>query len=343
MNYRNVGRTGLKVSEICFGTMTFGNYTDLEEGRRMVDMSFDAGVNFFDTADAYNGGKSEEILGQALKGKRDQAVLATKVFNPMGPGVNDSGWSRKHVLQDVEESLQRLQTDYIDIYYIHHVDTQTPVDEILETINDLVRQGKVRYAACSNFEAWRLMDALAISEARDWARVECYQPQYSLVVRDIEDELIPACLHKGVGVVVWAPLAGGLLTGKYKPGRKTSIEGTRSADEWCFPQGFFAANADEILNELLAVSDELGRSPAQVALRWALQMPGITSVIAGARNCDQLRDNLLAGSWHLDEESMKRLTAISEPRIRYPKKMEMGMLERRESGVALPSWPDPKA
>ncbi len=343
MEYRNIGRTGLKVSEICFGTMTFGNYTDLAEGKRMVDMCFDAGVNFFDTADAYNGGKSEEILGEALKGKRDQAVLATKVFNPMGPGVNDSGWSRKHVLQDIEESLQRLQTDYIDIYYIHHVDIQTPVEEILETINDLVRQGKVRYAACSNFEAWRLMDALAISEARGWARVECYQPQYSLVVRDIEDELIPACQHKGVGVVVWAPLAGGLLTGKYKPGQSTRIEGTRSADAWCFPQGFFAANADEILTELLAVSEELGRSPAQVALRWALQMPGVTSVIAGARNREQLKDNLYAGSWQLDEASMQRLTEVSEPRVRYPKKMEMAMFDRRSDGVQLPSWLDPKS
>ena len=339
MEYGNLGRSGLKVSEICLGTMTFGLYTDEAEADRMVGLSMDAGINFIDTANAYVGGKSETILGQVLKKRRDDLVLATKFFNPMGPGPNDSGWSRSHLMQAVEGSLKRLKTDYIDIYYLHHVDIQTPIEEPLRALNDLVRQGKIRYLACSNFEAWRLMDALWISDHHDWARIEAYQPQYSLVVRDIEDELVPLCQFKGVGIVVWAPIAGGFLTGKYLPGAKTSIAGTRSADEWCFPQAYFSRNAEEVLKTLLQVSEHLGRSPAQVAIRWVLEQPGITSAIVGARDCGQLRDNLRAGSWKLDEASKKTLTAVSEPRMRYPKSMEWPMVNRRKDGVDMPSLP----
>lgn len=343
MEYRNLGRTGLKVSEICLGTMTFGLYTDEAEADRMLGLSMDAGVNFIDTANAYIGGKSEKILGNILGSRRDNLVLATKFFNPMGPGPNDSGWSRAHLLKAVEASLQRLKTDYIDILYIHHVDTQTPIEETLRALNDLVSQGKIRYLACSNFEAWRLMDALWISDHHDWSRLECYQPQYSLLVRDIEDELIPLCQLKGVGVVVWAPLAGGYLTGKYKPGGDRNLEGTRSADGWCFPDPFYARNSDEILTTLLKVSGELGRSPAQVALRWVVEQPGITSAIVGARNGEQLNDNLLAGSWKLDDASHKQLSKVSEPRVRYPKSMEAPMYERRQNAVDMPSLPDLKS
>ena len=249
MEYRRMGRTGLKVSEVCLGTMTFGHSTDEREAKRIVDLAFDAGINFFDTADSYGGGESEVITGKALKGRRRDAVIATKFFNPMGPGPNDSGMSRVRIMNAVEDSLQRMQTDYIDLYYIHHVDTQTPLDEMLRALDDLVRQGKVRYTACSNYQAWRLMEALWISDANDLARFECYQPQYSLVVRDIEQELIPVCQLKGLGVVVWSPLGGGFLSGKYKPGERT-LEGTRSADAWAYPQSYFAANADETLETL---------------------------------------------------------------------------------------------
>ena len=210
MEYHRMGRTGLKLSEICLGTMTFGHGADEEESRRIVDLAVDRGVNFFDTANTYAGSLSEEYLGRALQGRRRDHVIATKFFNPMGPGPNDSGMSRVHVMNAVEDSLRRLRTDYVDLCYIHHVDVQTPMEEMLRALDDLVRQGKVRYPACSNYPAWRLMECLWISDHNGWSRFECYQPQYSLVVRDIEQELIPLCLHKGLGVVVWSPLGGWL-------------------------------------------------------------------------------------------------------------------------------------
>src|SRR5258707_8959011 len=218
MDYRRLGRSGLKVSEICLGTMTFGNGADQDEASRMVGTALDAGVNFFDTANSYVGGVSETMLGEALKGRRQAAVVASKVLNPRGGRPNDSGMSRLHIKQQVEDSLRRLQTDYLDVYYIHHVDVQTPLEEMLRAFDDLVRQGKVRYTGCSNYEAWRLMEAMWLSDAKSLTRFAAYQPQYSLVVRDIEEELVPACALKGVGIVPWAPLAGGYLAGKYKPG-----------------------------------------------------------------------------------------------------------------------------
>jgi aryl-alcohol dehydrogenase-like predicted oxidoreductase len=197
VEYRRLGRSGLKVSEICLGTMTFGNGADEAEAARMVHACFDAGVNFFDTADAYVNGVSEAMLGKALKGRRQDAVIASKVFNPMGGRPNDSGMSRLHIMQAVEASLKRLQTDYIDIYFIHHVDIQTPLEEMLRAFDDLVRQGKILYTACSNYEAWRLMEALWLSQSNGWASFAAYQPQYSLVVRDIDEEIVPACQAKG--------------------------------------------------------------------------------------------------------------------------------------------------
>lgn len=336
MEYRRMGRSGLKVSELCLGTMTFGHGTDQAEATRMVDLAFEAGVNFFDTANAYGNGQSEILLGNALKSRRKDAIIATKVFNPMGTNPNDSGMSRVHIMRAIEDSLARLQTDYVDIYYIHHVDTQTPLEEMLRAFDDLVHQGKVRYIACSNYEAWRLLEALWISDTKGLARFACYQPQYSLVVRDIEAEIIPVCQLKGVGVVVWSPLAGGFLTGKYKPGERTAA-GTRSEEGWAYPQRYFAANADETLAELLKVAEEVGRSPAQVALRWVLEQPAITSAIIGARTVEQARDNFLAGSWRLSEEARVRLTQVSLLPHRYPRSMEENMHERRNSAVKMPS------
>ncbi|MDP6041654.1 MAG: aldo/keto reductase, partial [Candidatus Latescibacteria bacterium] len=280
MEYRQMGRSGLKVSEICLGTMTFGNGADEAESKRLVDLAIDRGVNFIDTANSYAGNLSEEYLGKALKNHRRGTVVATKFYNPKGPGPNDSGMSRVHIMQAIEDSLQRLDMDYVDIYYIHHVDKQTPLEEMLRAMDDLVHQGKVRYIACSNYQAWRLMEALWISDHNGLARFECFQPQYSLVVRDIEQELIPVCQLKGLGVVVWSPLAGGFLSGKYKPGERTHT-GSRSEEGWGYPARYFAANADETLSELLKIADELGHSPAQVALRWILEQPAITSAIVG--------------------------------------------------------------
>jgi aryl-alcohol dehydrogenase-like predicted oxidoreductase len=336
MQYRRMGTTGLKVSEICLGTMTFGHGAAEDEARRIVAAALDAGVMFFDTADGYGNGVSETMLGTALGGRRPDVVIATKVFNPMGPGPNDSGMSRRHIMRAVEDSLKRLRTDYIDLYYIHHVDFETPLEEMLRAFDDLVRQGKIRYAGCSNYEAWRLMEAVWISDSKGLARFAAYQPQLSLVVRDIEEELVPACALKGIGIVAWAPLAGGFLAGKYRPGQHR-VAGSRSAESWAFPRRFFAGNADAILSELLTTAGELGRSPAQTALRWVLDRPFVTSAIVGARSAAQLEDTLAAADWQLPEPARHRLDEISAPPHRYPRAMEADMHERRTAAIQMPA------
>ena len=335
MEYRRLGKSGLKVSEICLGTMTFGHGADEAEANRMVHLACDAGVNFFDTANSYGDGESEVLLGKALKGRRRDAVVATKFFNPMGTGPNDSGMSRLHIMQAIDDSLKRLQMDYVDIYYIHHVDTQTPLEEMLRALDDLVQQGKVRYTACSNYQAWRLSEALWVSIVNGWTQFTCYQPQYSLVVRDIEQEIVPLCEHKGLGIVVWSPLAGGFLSGKYNPGERTH-GGTRSEEGWAYPQRYFADNADETLQTLFDVSTELERSPAQVALRWVLEQRAMTSVIVGARHTGHLRDNLGAAGWQLQGEARQKLDDVSHLPDRYPEAMEKNMHERRDSAVDMP-------
>ncbi len=335
MEYRRMGRSGLKVSPLCLGTMTFGHGADEQASRRMVDMALAAGINFFDTADSYAGGESEVLLGRALRGKRDAAVIGTKFFNPMGPGPNDSGMSRVHIMHAIEASLRRLGTDYVDLYYIHHVDEETPIEEMLRALDDLVHQGKVRYAACSNYQAWRLMESLWISDANGLARFEAYQPLYNLVVRDIEQEIMPICRRKGLGVVTWAPMAGGFLTGKYRPGQR-SLEGTRSAQAWAYPEAYFAANADETLQTLLDVAQEIARTPSQTAIRWVLEQPGITSAIVGARNPEQLEQNLGAASWRLEGEALERLNRVSRLAERYPEAMEKDMRARRAAAVKVP-------
>jgi aryl-alcohol dehydrogenase-like predicted oxidoreductase len=339
MEYRRVGQSGLKVSEICLGTMTFGNGADKAEAGRIVSLALDAGVNFIDTADSYNAGVSETMLGALMANRRHEIVIATKVFNPTGPGPNDSGMSRLHIIRAIEGSLRRLNTDYVDLYYIHHVDVQTPLDEMLRAFDDLVSAGKIRYAACSNYEAWRLMESLWISDTRGFARFVCYQPQYSLVVRDIEEEIVPVCELKGLGVVAWSPLGGGFLSGKYQPG-ETKRTGARSAEGWAFPIRFFTPNRDEILATLLEVANELGRSPAQVALRWVLDQSFITSVIAGARTAEQLSDNLRASGWGLPADAREKLDKVSALPHRFPRSMEDTMHERRDSAIKMPMLSD---
>jgi aryl-alcohol dehydrogenase-like predicted oxidoreductase len=335
MDYRNLGRAGLKVSEICLGTMTMGNDADQAESSRMVDTALAAGVNFFDTANSYVQGTSETMLGEALKGKRHEAVVATKVFNPMGHRPNDSGMSRLHIKQQIEGSLKRLRTDYIDVYYIHHVDHATPLEEMLRAFDDLVRDGKVLYTACSNFETWRLMEALWISDTNGWERFACYQPQYSLVVRDIDEELVPAFKLKGLGCVAWSPLAGGYLAGKYTPG-SLKVQGTRSAEGWGFNSRFFSPKHPDILQTLFDVAKEIGKTPAQTALRWVMDQPFMTSAIVGARNAEQLTDTLAAGGWHLPKEALEKLNKISAQPTRYPRAFEDPMPERRKSALKMP-------
>jgi aryl-alcohol dehydrogenase-like predicted oxidoreductase len=332
MQYRNVGRSGLKVSEICLGAMTFGHTTGEAEAEAIVDAALDAGVNFFDAANTYAKGRSEEILGKLVKRRRHDCVIATKCFNPTGAGPNDSGSSRQHIMRAVEDSLRRLQTDHIDVYYLHHSDYETPLDETLRALDDLVRHGKVRYIACSNFDAWRLMEALWISDSRGWERFVCYQPQYNLVVRDIEAEILPACRHKGVGVVAWGPLAGGFLTGKYQPGQR-SAPGTRSQEQWVFMDRMFAPNADETLETLLSVSAELGCQPAALAIRWVLEQAGVSSAIVGARTVDQFAKSLAAATLSPPAEALARLSEVSALRPRYPQISEANMPERRRAAL----------
>jgi aryl-alcohol dehydrogenase-like predicted oxidoreductase len=335
LQYRNLGRAGLRVSEICLGTMTFGNGADQDGATKMVNTALDAGLTFFDTANSYVGGTSETMLGVALKGKRQDAIVASKFFNPMGGRPNDSGNSRLHIKQQIEGSLKRLQTDYIDVYYVHHVDHTTPLDEVLRALDDLVRDGKILYTACSNYEAWRLMEAMWISDTKGWERFSCYQPQYSLVVRDIDEEIVPAIELKGLGCVAWSPLASGYLAGKYMPG-SLKVQGTRSAEGWGFQSKFFAPNHEEILQTLLDVAKELGKTPAQVALRWVMDKPFMTSAIVGARNAEQLSDTLKAGGWTLPKEAFERLDKVSARPSRYPRAFEDPMPQRRASALKMP-------
>jgi aryl-alcohol dehydrogenase-like predicted oxidoreductase len=335
MEYRNLGRAGLKVSEICLGTMTFGNGADQDGATKMVNTAIDAGLTFFDTANSYVGGTSETMLGVALKGKRQDAIIASKFFNPMGGRPNDSGNSRLHIKQQIEGSLKRLQTDYIDVYYIHHVDHSTPLEEVLRALDDLVRDGKILYTACSNFEAWRLMEALWISDTRGWERFACYQPQYNLVVRDIDEEIVPAIQLKGLGCVAWSPLASGYLAGKYTPG-SLKVQGTRSVEGWGFQSKFFAPNHSEILQAVFDVARELGKSPAQVALRWVMDQPFMTSAIVGARNAEQLGETLKAGGWRLPADALARLDKVSARPTRYPRAFEDPMPERRSAALSMP-------
>ena len=321
MDYRNLGRAGLKVSEICLGTMTFGNGADQEGATAMVNAALDAGVTFFDTANSYVGGTSETMLGVALKGRRADAIIASKFFNPMGGRPNDSGMSRLHIKQQIEGSLKRLQTDYIDVYYIHHVDHQTPLEEMLRALDDLVRDGKILYTACSNFEAWRLMEALWISD--------------SLVVRDIDEEIVPALQLKGLGCVAWSPLGSGYLAGKYTPGN-LQVQGSRSAEGWGFQSKFFAPNHGEILQTLLDTAKELGKPPAEVALRWVMDQPFMTSAIVGARNVEQLGETLKAGGWRLPQDALAKLNEVSAQPHKYPRAFEDPMPARRAGALRMP-------
>ena len=291
MEYRKLGQTGLMVSELCLGTMTFGNEADEQTSKRITDRFVEAGGNFVDTANVYSRGVSEEITGRVIRDYREDVVVATKFRFPMGEGPNDSGASRKHIISACEASLRRLDTDYIDLYQIHCWDSSTPIEETLSALDDLVRAGKVRYIGCSNFTGWQIEKSVRVSEREGLARFDCLQPQYSLVVRDIEHEVLPVSREEGLGVIPWSPLAGGFLTGKYSR-EDAPPENTRMAswgDTW---KRHATSDKFDIVDRVCEIADSRGKEPAQIALSWVKDRPGVTSPIIGARNVEQLDKKL---------------------------------------------------
>ena len=327
MRYRQLGRSGLRVSTLTLGTMTFGGAgffskvgaTDLAGASRLIDMCIDAGVNLLDTADMYSRGLSEEIIGEALDGagRRDKVLVATKVRFRMGDRPNDAGLSRHHVIAACEASLRRLRTGHIDLYQLHQWDGQTPLDETLEALDSLVRAGKVRYVGVSNYSAWHLMKALGEAREHGFIRPVAQQIHYTLQAREAENELVPATLDQGVGILVWSPLAGGLLSGKYRRGQDAP-EGSRRFAGWDEPPVHDEGKLHDIVDALLAVAEAHGVSAAQVALAWVLGRPGVTSAIVGARDESQLADNLKAADLALTDDDRAKLDAVSADRLQYP-------------------------
>ncbi len=324
MEYRRLGRSGLFVSALTLGTMTFGGQggfskvgaTDVAGAKRQVDMCLDAGINLFDTANIYSGGESEEILGEAISGRRDDLLLATKVRMPVGDGPNDTGLSRHHIIRQCEESLRRLGTDYIDLYQVHEWDGLTPLEETLEALDTLVRSGMVRYVGSSNYSGWQLMKALGISERLGLQRYISQQIHYTLQAREAEYELVPLAIDQGCPILVWSPLAGGLLSGKYRRDRDAS-EG-RHVEGWDEPPVYDTDKLYDTVDVLVEIADGRGASAAQVALAWLLGRPGVASVIVGARNDEQLADNLRAAELELSEEERRRLDEVSALPLIYP-------------------------
>lgn len=321
MELRQFGSTGIKVSELCLGAMTFGRETPEPESAALLDRFLDAGGNFVDTADAYGGGASEEILGRALGRRRDQIVLATKFRMTAGSGPNDRGASRRNIRRGVEASLKRLQTDWIDLYQIHCWDSATPLEETLSTLDDLVREGKVRYLGASNFTGWQLATALGLAQARGWEPFVSLQPQYSLITRDIERELVPLADYAGLAIMPWSPLGGGLLTGKYQAGEDPPPD-TRGGDTTP-SAGLMRLRMQREQNFRIAevvtqVAAEVAKTPAQVALNWVRHRPGVTAPIIGARTMAQLDDNLGAIGWKIDDEHLAVLDDASTIDLGYP-------------------------
>jgi len=345
MEYRQLGRSGLKVPVLSFGTGTFGGgneffkawgASDVAEATRLVDVCLEAGVNLFDTADVYSDGLSETILGKAIAGRREDVLISTKATFRMGPGPNDLGSSRHHLIRACETSLRRLGTDYIDIYHVHGFDALTPIEEVLSTLNHLVVSGKVRYIACSNFSGWHLMKSLGVADRFGWTGYAAHQVYYSLIGREYEWELMPLGVDQGVGALVWSPLGWGRLTGKIRRGQafpavsrlhKTSEQGPQVSDEYLF-------KAVDALDE---VAKETGKTVPQVALNWLLQRPTISSVIIGARDKEQLRQNLGAAGWSLTSEQVTKLDRATDVTPIYPYWHQRQFVERNP--LAAPPAP----
>ena len=325
MEYRTLGSSGLRVSALTLGTMTFGGQggfaavgsTGVAEARRQVDQCLDAGVNLIDTADVYSGGVSEEIVGEVLQGRRDDFLVATKVRMPMGPGPNDAGLSRHHIIAGCEASLRRLRTDHIDLYQVHEWDGQTPLEETLEALRLLVTSGKVRYVGASNYTGWQLMKALGTADRTGLPRFVSEQIYYSLQARDAEYELIPAAVDQGLGVLVWSPLAGGLLSGKYRRGVQPPA-GSRQLTDWNEPPVYDRERLYDTVEVLVRIGENRGVSAAQVALAYLLGKPAVTSLVIGARTSEQLTDNLAAADLTLTDDERAELDAASAPPLLYP-------------------------
>jgi aryl-alcohol dehydrogenase-like predicted oxidoreductase len=325
MEHRQLGRSGLRVSALTLGTMTFGGEgpfanvgsVDLAGVRRQIDLALDAGVNLIDTADVYSHGLSEELIGQAIEGRRDDVLLATKARMPMGDGPNDAGLSRHHLIEACEASLRRLGTDHIDLYQVHEWDGHTPLEETLDTLDGLVRAGKVRYIGCSNYAGWQVAKALGISDRLGLQRFASQQIHYSLQAREAEYELFPVALDQGLGILVWSPLAGGLLTGKYRRDRPDPEVG-RQLTEWDEPPVRDREQLYDVVEVLVEIAEARGVSPAQVALAYTLGRPGVTSVIVGARTEEQLVDNLKAADLALADDERARLDEASALPLLYP-------------------------
>jgi aryl-alcohol dehydrogenase-like predicted oxidoreductase len=327
MQYATLGNTGLLVSKLCFGTMTFGDGRGLYKAigavgqaaaDELVKTSIDGGINFFDTADVYTEGESEKILGQSLKNlkiARQHVVIATKVYGRVGPGRNDVGASRGHIMDGVEASLRRLQTDHIDLYQIHANDSVTPIEETVRALDTLVQQGKVRYIGCSNWQAWKIAKALGICEAKNLARFDTLQAYYSIAGRDLEREIVPLLEAEKVGLLVWSPLAGGLLSGKYSRTNQKPADSRRT--EFDFPI-VDKERTWKILDVMAPIAKAHECSPARVSLAWLLAKPVVTSVIIGAKRHDQLQDNLAAVEVELTQEELRRLDEVSALPPEYP-------------------------
>jgi aryl-alcohol dehydrogenase-like predicted oxidoreductase len=328
MKMRYLGNSGVKVSEICFGAMTFGGRgywktigeLEQKDANELVKLCLDAGINFFDTADVYSEGLSEEMLGKALGSKRKDIILATKVRGRTGKGPNDVGLSRHHIIENCNSSLKRLGTDYIDLYQIHSFDPYTPQEETLRALDDLVRAGKVRYIGASNHTGWQLMKALAISDKQNLERFITLQAYYSLVARDLENELVPLCLDQKLGILPWSPLGGGFLTGKYKRGRYDRESQFLQFDE---EKGF------DIIDELEKTAKNHNATIAQAALNYLLRKPGVSSVIIGAKTKEQLADDLKASDWEMTAEEVDRLDKLSMPPRVYPNWMLQRTIQDR--------------
>lgn len=309
MEYRVLGTTGIKVSALCFGTMSFGGDARKEASRAMFDRCRAAGINFFDTADVYNQGTAEEWLGEFMQGCRDQIVLATKVWGRTGSDVNDAGLSRRHIMRAVEASLRRLKTDRIDIYYVHNWDPDTPMEETLRALDDLQRQGKILYPAVSNWAAWQIAKALGIASTRGWARFACIQPMYNLVKRQAEVEILPLAAAEQLGVVTYSPLGGGLLTGKYASNEKPA-QG-RLVENPMYVKRYGQASYFEIAERFTAYARERGVHPVSLAVAWVMSHPNVTAAIIGARNVEQLEPSLAAAEIKMTPEWRAEVSQLS--------------------------------
>ncbi|TCN44682.1 aryl-alcohol dehydrogenase-like predicted oxidoreductase [Kribbella orskensis] len=324
MDYHFLGRSGLQVSELCLGTMMFGEQTDEQTSHQILDTFVESGGNFIDTADVYGRGRSEEILGTWLKSRRrEDYVVATKAFGEMGPGPNEQGLSRKHILDAVRASLRRLGTDHIDLYQLHVWDDGTPIEETLSTLDALVKEGTVRYIGASNFSGWQLQKAIDVSRQNGWESFVSLQPLYNLLDRDAEWELLPVSRSEGLGVLPWSPLRAGWLAGAHRRGMTSPSEGTRverESEAGSIPwSGYATERTWRVIDEVSAIAAETGRTAAQVSLRWLMQREPATTPIIGARTVEQAKDNLAASGWSLTTEQTDRLTTASAPdTVPYP-------------------------